>query len=112
VRPFAPPSQVAETQPGVCYQSKFSIHFSNRSKEVTMSESECQYLAGCPFFNDKMEINSGIGAMYKLNYCKKNFTNCARYMVVQVLGKGTAPADLFPNQQARVEQIIAQAKSS
>lgn len=73
--------------------------------------SECEYLAGCPFFNDKMPIDTGMGALYKTNYCKGGFEKCARYMVVQALGKGKAPADLYPSQQTRVAEIIDKAKS-
>jgi hypothetical protein len=73
--------------------------------EITMSECEC--LVGCPFFHDRMPIESGLGIVYKMNYCIGDFTKCARHIVVQVLGKERVPADLYPNQQARVAEIIA-----
>ena len=69
--------------------------------------SECECLVGCPFFHDRMPIESGLGTVYKLNYCIGDFTKCARHIVVQVLGKERVPADLYPNQQARVAEIIA-----
>jgi hypothetical protein len=73
--------------------------------------SDCDCLAACPFFNDRMPIESGLGSIYKKNYCLGDFAKCARHLVVAALGKGTAPADLFPNQQERVANIIAQGKS-
>jgi hypothetical protein len=78
-------------------------------KEITMTT--CNYLAACPFFNDRMPIETGMGHLYKTNYCGGAFVKCARYMVVQALGKGTAPADLYPSQQSRVADIIAKGKA-
>jgi hypothetical protein len=54
-----------------------------------------------------MPVVSGLGTVYKLNYCIGDFTKCARHIVVQVLGKERVPADLYPNQQERVAEIIA-----
>ena len=46
----------------------------------------CEKLAKCPFYNDKMDINYGIGAMYKRKYCEGDKTICARYRVATQLG--------------------------
>ncbi|MBM7855606.1 hypothetical protein JOC37_002008 [Desulfohalotomaculum tongense] len=66
----------------------------------------CEYLKGCPFYNNKMDIESALGKMYKERYCLGDKNKCARYMIASKLGKQFVPADLFPNMHARAEQII------
>lgn len=72
--------------------------------------AQCECLSGCPFFNDKMKMDSGMGVIYKNKYCLGDNTNCARYMVFKALGKGKSPDDLFPNMIDRAKQIISSAK--
>ena len=67
---------------------------------------ECKLLETCPFFNDKMPIDSGMGAMYKKKYCENDNTSCARYMVVEALGREKIPANLFPNMIDKAEKTI------
>lgn len=69
--------------------------------------ADCECLPGCPFFHDKMPIESGIGSIYKTKYCKGDNTNCARHMVFKAKGKGVAPINLFPNMVDRAKAIIA-----
>jgi hypothetical protein len=68
---------------------------------------ECECLAACPFFNDKMERIPATAEMYKKNYCKGDFENCARYMVFKVLGKPAVPANLYPNQKQKAIEILS-----
>lgn len=68
--------------------------------------AECECLAGCGFYHDKMPIKSGIGTIYKKNYCLGDNTNCARHMVFKKFGKGTVPTNLYPNQIDRAKLII------
>ena len=60
--------------------------------------ANCECIVGCPFFNDKMPMESGLGALYKKNYCQGDNLKCARYSVFKKLGKGKSPIDLYPNQ--------------
>jgi hypothetical protein len=69
--------------------------------------ADCECLAGCIFFNDRMTGLESIKEMMKNRYCKGDSTRCARYMVFKALGKGNVPADLIPNQVDRVAGIIA-----
>jgi hypothetical protein len=71
---------------------------------------ECEFLVRCPFFNDQMKGMPSMAEHIKEHYCRGIFSDCARYRVVKALGPGTAPADLFPIQSARVEEIIDQSK--
>ena len=71
---------------------------------------ECEMLNNCPFYNDKMDIESGLGRMYKRRYCKGDKMQCARYMVLNELGREFVPTDLFPNMHDKAEKIIAQNK--
>lgn len=66
----------------------------------------CEKLEGCPFYNDKMSMDKGIGSLYKKKYCEGDKTLCARYKVSLTLGKELVPADLYPNMFDRAEKII------
>jgi hypothetical protein len=68
--------------------------------------AECDCLAGCPFFNDKMPDTSGLGAMYKKRYCLGDYISCARHAVKEALGKPSVPADLYPNMHDRAEELL------
>lgn len=74
------------------------------------TESECPMVGGCAFFNDKMSNMPAAAKTFKSNYCKGNFSNCARYIVKQATG--VAHKTLLPNQQNDVERIIKEIKSS
>jgi hypothetical protein len=67
---------------------------------------ECEFLAGCPFFNDRMPIDKGLAEMYKSRYCKADKTACARLIVRNALGKEKVPDDLYPNMMERAKRII------
>lgn len=69
--------------------------------------ADCKYLKGCPFFNDRMPDDSGLGAMYKRKYCQGDNSDCARYRVVTTLGPPSVPIDLYPNMVDRADAIIA-----
>jgi len=69
--------------------------------------SDCPNSATCIFFNDKMLNMPAMAEMYKKNYCKGDFANCARYMVFTSLGKEKVAADLFPNMKDTAFKIIS-----
>jgi len=66
---------------------------------------ECECLAKCPFFNDQMADKPATAELMKKQYCLSNYENCARYIIFKALGREKVPADLFPNQQYRVDTI-------
>ena len=66
---------------------------------------KCDFFEKCPFFNDAMANMPSLAEMMKDKYCRDNFKSCARYQV-RITGK-PVPADLFPNQTARVKDILA-----
>lgn len=68
--------------------------------------AECECLAGCPFFNDKMKDTEGIGAIFKKKYCLGDNSQCARYIVFKALGKANVPPDLYPNMYDRAAKIL------
>ena len=72
--------------------------------------ANCEKLPGCPFYQGKMDINSGLGSMYRQKYCEGDKTICARYMVATQLGPTFVPADLYPNMSDRANTILKENK--
>ena len=68
--------------------------------------AECPSLPTCPFFNEKMPIESALGKIYKRKYCLGDNSTCARWMVAQALGKQNVPGDLYPNMREEAEKLI------
>lgn len=68
----------------------------------------CEKLAKCPFYQGKMDINSGIGAMYKKKYCEGDKTTCARYVVATQLGAEYVTERLYPNMNDAANKLLAE----
>ena len=68
---------------------------------------ECPYLAGCIFFHDKMANRPATAELYKQSFCRGRPKDCARLIVREALGKDRVPADLFPNERPRAQQLVA-----
>jgi len=69
--------------------------------------ADCECLAGCLFFNDKMKDSGGLTAIYKKKYCQGDNLSCARYMVFKKLGKPAVPANLYPNMVDLAKQLLS-----
>ena len=69
--------------------------------------ANCECLPACPFFNDKMPTEGGLGKIYKNKYCLGSNEICARYKVFKKFGKGTVPLNLYPNMTERADNIIS-----
>lgn len=67
---------------------------------------ECELTKTCIFFNNQMANMPSTCEVFKKNYCEQNFESCARFMIVQTLGRGYVPPDLYPNQTQRSRDII------
>lgn len=68
---------------------------------------DCEKIAGCPFFNDRLTDMPAIAAMLKEQYCQGDFANCARHMVCTTIDASAVPATLFPNMLDEAKKIIA-----
>lgn len=68
---------------------------------------DCECLAGCPFFNDKMASKPSLANLMKKQYCHDDFNSCARHQVFLVLGKEAVPKDLYPNQTDKAREILS-----
>lgn len=84
------------------------LDFTN-DKEIIM---RCEKLDGCLFYQGKMQVDSGLGKMYRERYCEGDKTHCARYLVAVTLGSSFVPGTLFPNMVQKAEQIIAENSKS
>lgn len=71
---------------------------------------ECQCLAGCPFFHDRMKNMPTTAELLKQRFCRAEWSSCARCMVFLALGRGAVPADLFPDEVDRAREILESAK--
>lgn len=70
--------------------------------------ADCELIAKCPFFNDKMAKMPKAAELLKNQYCRGDNAQCARYMVFKAKGRGAVPADLSPNRQDKAKQILGQ----
>ena len=73
--------------------------------------AECELVANCPIFLDKMEKKPGLTEMYKQRCCRTDNSNCARYLVSKSLGRERVPQSLYPNQMAAAHEIISEVMS-
>ncbi len=73
--------------------------------------AQCECVAKCPFFNDKMKDSEGLGAIYKRKYCLGDPAQCARFRVFKALGREAVPPDLYPNMRDRAEKLLAGSKA-
>lgn len=69
---------------------------------------ECEFINGCPFFNDKMP---GTTALLKQQFCRNNVDGCARYMVRMAIGKEKVPSDLLPASERGCREAHQEATS-
>ena len=69
--------------------------------------AECELIANCIFFNDKMADMPSMASMMKSVYCKSDPDKCARMMIVKACGCGKVPPDLFPNQTDKAKELIS-----
>jgi len=68
--------------------------------------ADCEMIAKCIFFNDKMANKPGTANLLKSKYCKGDYADCARYKVCKKLGRERVPGDLFPNQADRAAELL------
>jgi len=70
--------------------------------------SDCERAEKCLFLNDRMETMPGSMALYKKQYCWGRFEDCARRKVAIALSPERVPENLYPNELARAEKLIAE----
>ncbi len=72
--------------------------------------AQCEKLAKCPFYQGKMSMDSGLGAMYKQKYCEGDKTQCARYQIATTLGPDFVNNSIYPNMNDMAKKLIAENK--
>ena len=70
----------------------------------------CEKLPKCPFYQGKMDINTGLGSMYKKKYCENDKTTCARYIVATQLGPEYVTNSLYPNMNDAANKLLEKHK--
>jgi len=74
--------------------------------------AECECLAKCPFFNDRMASKPAMVQLMKNQYCLGDNKDCARYRIFKAIGSQFVPADLYPAQTERVAAVLAAHKKN
>jgi len=69
--------------------------------------AECDKLATCLFFSDRLEDMPEVAALLKEQYCHGDFRACARFRVEEKLGSTSVPASLFPEDTITANRIVA-----
>ena len=69
--------------------------------------AECELIARCIFFNDKMAEYPSTASFLKKKYCQEDNSECARYMVFKTLGGEKVPKDLYPHNVERARKLIS-----
>ena len=67
---------------------------------------DCELLASCLFFNDKMLTMPTVVEMMKTRLCHGDHSQCARFMVYEKLGRSNVPEDLSPSDVERANKIL------
>lgn len=57
-----------------------------------------------------MDMDSGLGSLYKKRYCEGDKTMCARYMIATTLGPDYVTNNIFPNMTDLAKKMIAENK--
>ena len=70
----------------------------------------CEKLAKCPFYQGKMNMETGLGSMYKRKYCEGDKTQCARYRISTTVGPEFVTNNIYPNMRDLADKIIAENK--
>jgi hypothetical protein len=68
---------------------------------------DCELVAKCIFFNDKMASMPAMAGAMKKKYCHGDNAKCARYVVCMALGRENVPADLTPSQTDRAKKLLS-----
>ncbi len=69
--------------------------------------AQCEFIEKCPFFNDLLDYDlSEVLDLMKEAYCRNNNSRCARYMIIEKLGKPFVPIDLLPDEHEKAQLII------
>jgi hypothetical protein len=69
--------------------------------------SECRIAKTCPFYNNQANKQAkSLSEWLRYQYCRGNYAMCARHTLHEAMGQDLVPADLYPNEQLRAQQIL------
>ena len=70
----------------------------------------CERFEKCPFYQDSMIIETGVGKVLKKKYCETNKNECARYIVLQAIVPEFVDNTLFPHMKDRAYELVQRNK--
>lgn len=68
----------------------------------------CEFLLKCLFFNDKLKDMPKASGMMKKAYCKWHYAKCGRFKIAKALGEKAIPADLYPGDALRANELLSE----
>ncbi len=69
--------------------------------------AECENFQHCGFISDRLVKRPQLASLLKRNYCNKDSSKCARFLVLKKLGAAGVPDALFPNQMDKAVELLA-----
>lgn len=78
-----------------------------RAQQREAMRSLCPKREACPFYNRRVPIHDVMSRAYVERFCEGDHKECAIYQVARAADFSRVPADLYPNQVFRVEEILA-----
>lgn len=71
---------------------------------------ECERLGGCAFYNETLADMPQMADRLKRKYCLDDSAACARKIAAKAIGAENVPVDLFPNDHAKLDRVLADAQ--
>jgi hypothetical protein len=59
--------------------------------------ASCEFCSTCSFFNEESSDKPDTKELLKNEYCKSNFTKCARYKIALSHGMENVPVNISPD---------------
>jgi len=73
-------------------------------------KEQCPSLDKCPFFAGRLSVKSATDEITKKTFCYSTKEDCARYYVLNNLGREHVPENLHPIQMNIAELLVKNAK--
>ncbi len=66
----------------------------------------CPHIEMCSLFHRTLADLPALATIYRNLYCRDRPDVCARYLIMEKLGRDKVPSSLYPNQIDRADRLI------